>query len=743
MIKKYFYTILFGLLFIASNALGADQGYYIDSSAGGGGTGTIGSPFNELSDIGTTQWNQLASWASSGDDPHIYLKAGSTFHPGALWSFNASGASGHPIHVVRYSTGNDPIIDWDNTYSTGLEINARSYITFDQIKFDDATAIGILIHGGGTGYTFIDCYVTHTSALSYQQHGIVFRVNDGNLSAVSIQNTTFYRLNDGIRIEYTGNISTDMDNFTVDGCTFSVLTNGIHNYVNDDGPYDYQVAAGARTSNFVATDNYFHDLYNDAIIMNCKGGSNLISGNVLIDIGTGGQKTNALQLGHCENLIVEWNYINGVNAADGGDSHGIILDHYKQGQTGNDCNGVIVRYNYITNCTDQSGSRGIRVWDSQNAQIYGNVLVNNNGGIALAKANSGNVFYNNTIIQATGSCVVLTTGTYEYTGTAIFKNNICQNGDYFFEGNASGTITESYNLYYILDTAFTNKSGLSADPTDINANPLFVGSGANVYALQESSPAVGAGMDWGTADGIDPDGANFTTNPVTAASLSFDTYGYTIGAYIYPSEEPPPSGLVTQFGPTAIGNMTQIGPTLIADVGQLLFWGISGGAPYYTYLGSNSQPADSDNESGQDNTYVFDEASPVTGYIVRIEMYIYDAGSGTVDFAVFSKSGTSFTDEHAVSGLAVTTGYNVFTHAGGDFDATNLPISAGEYIGWYLNATGNIDKDSINGRGPGYWYDSGDQISGTPAATTYTLSPNTTHENQIRVYISSVDPVDP
>ncbi len=37
--------------------------------------------------------------------------------------------------------------------------------------------------------------------------------------------------------------------------------------------------------------------------------------------------------------------------------------------------------------------------------------------------------------------------------------------------------------------------------------------------------------------------------------------------------------------------------------------------------------------------------------------------------------------------------------------------------------------------GPGYLYDSGDQISGTPAASTFTLTGNTTHELQFRVWI--------
>jgi len=162
----------------------------------------------------------------------------------------------------------------------------------------------------------------------------------------------------------------------------------------------------------------------------------------------------------------------------------------------------------------------------------------------------------------------------------------------------------------------------------------------------------------------------------------------------------------------------------------------------YEYHGSDAQPADSDTDTGTGNTYIFDETCAKAGYIVKIEVWIHDENGGVLDFGIFSISGgDDFTDEHTVTGLAISNGLNTFTHADSDFDASDLPISIGEYIGWYITSDGTLEKSTTGG--PGYYYLSGDHIDGTPDLEDYTLSGNTGHECQIRVYIASEDPDDP
>lgn len=152
------------------------------------------------------------------------------------------------------------------------------------------------------------------------------------------------------------------------------------------------------------------------------------------------------------------------------------------------------------------------------------------------------------------------------------------------------------------------------------------------------------------------------------------------------------------------------------------------------WIGCDAEPADESGSSVADYTYIFDEAhNQGAGFITRIEVYVDDYSGGVMDFAVFRNvSGDSFIDDHAVLALSIANGLNVFTSPG-DFDASDLPIEDGEYIGWYLTSDGLIDKATSGG--PGYRYDSGDQISATPAASTFTTSGNTTHEFQIRAYV--------
>lgn len=151
-----------------------------------------------------------------------------------------------------------------------------------------------------------------------------------------------------------------------------------------------------------------------------------------------------------------------------------------------------------------------------------------------------------------------------------------------------------------------------------------------------------------------------------------------------------------------------------------------------SWMGCDTEPADGDGVSSAGYSYIYDEASTVDGNIVKIEVYVNTIGA--LDVAVFNDNGGgSFTDEHAVLGLTVTTGLNTFSHANGDFDKADMPIESGQYIGWYQASSGLIDK--ITSGGPGYKYDNGDQISGTPAASSFATSGNSTHEFQIRVEI--------
>lgn len=154
----------------------------------------------------------------------------------------------------------------------------------------------------------------------------------------------------------------------------------------------------------------------------------------------------------------------------------------------------------------------------------------------------------------------------------------------------------------------------------------------------------------------------------------------------------------------------------------------------FVWFGADDEPGDRDGTTVANYTYIFDEAITVSGTIIEIQVYVADASGGVLDFAVFrNTSGSSFSNDHAALGLNITNGPNVFKSANGDFDP--LPVDVGEYIGFFITSDGLMDRWQTGGPGPGYMYDSGDQIGAAPNSTTFTISGNTGYELQIRVKI--------
>ena len=152
------------------------------------------------------------------------------------------------------------------------------------------------------------------------------------------------------------------------------------------------------------------------------------------------------------------------------------------------------------------------------------------------------------------------------------------------------------------------------------------------------------------------------------------------------------------------------------------------------WFGCDAEPAVGNGTSVANYSYIFHEAVPTGGNISKIEIYVSNESGGVLDFAVFNGPGGagSYTDEHAILSLAISNGLNQY-ESPGDFDSNDLPIDVDQYIGCFITSSGIWTK--ITSGGPGYLYDSGDQISGTPASSSFSLSGNSTHEFQIRVWI--------
>jgi hypothetical protein len=153
------------------------------------------------------------------------------------------------------------------------------------------------------------------------------------------------------------------------------------------------------------------------------------------------------------------------------------------------------------------------------------------------------------------------------------------------------------------------------------------------------------------------------------------------------------------------------------------------------WIGTDGEPVAGNSQSTANYSYIFDEAATEGGFITIIECYIQDDSGGVLNFAVFNDNGGgSNTDEHAELSLPISNGLNQFVD-GVDFDKEDLPIDIGQYIGFYITSNGLMDKETTGG--PGYKFDSGSQITATPAASTFTTSGNTSHDTQIRAFIEA------
>ena len=151
------------------------------------------------------------------------------------------------------------------------------------------------------------------------------------------------------------------------------------------------------------------------------------------------------------------------------------------------------------------------------------------------------------------------------------------------------------------------------------------------------------------------------------------------------------------------------------------------------WFGCDAEPVTGNENSTANYTYIFNEVCPTGGNITKIEIFVGDESGGVLNFAVFDGPGGtgSYTDEHAVLSLAISNGLNQY-EAPADFAVDALPIDVDQYIGVSITSGGIHRK--INEGTPGYIYDSGNQITGTPAASTFTLSGNN-DEFQWRAWI--------
>jgi predicted outer membrane repeat protein len=225
----------------------------------------------------------------------------------------------------------------------------------------------------------------------------------------------------------------------------------------------------------------------------------------------------------------------------------------------------VIRFNHLHNNSVGSGGAAMYFYRS-NAIVMNNYIHNNSStssGGAASMDNSMPTFINNLFVNNTagsGGALHFTTLSHAKVINNTFSNNSATNGGalYFslssnpdfinniFWGNTSPFGSQVYiandnsdpNFYYCImqdgtlgfvgPGAAGNYTGIYLN--NINADPLFEGSGDHPFAITENSPAVDAGRPDTT--GLNLPSFDFVGNP------RIDNGIVDIGAYEYPSEIP-------------------------------------------------------------------------------------------------------------------------------------------------------------------------------------------------------------
>ena len=439
--------------------LPANTTYYIDAINGNdSNNGTSAA----------TAWKTLtklsAQQFSAGDQ--LLFKAG------CAWAGNltlaGSGASGSPIIVDMYGTGNKPVINGNGSTNGAVAVllNNVSYWEVNNLEVTNNAptlpnaVTGIKINNSGSaGTTHIyikNCYVHDVTSTAY--------------------GTTNYNKGTG-GIIFTGFIN----NVLVQGC-----------HVANCQIEGIRTSSATQASNVIFDSNLIENIYGDGIVLNGVTGNSRITNNVVRNACI----TNAA------NYAGIWTYNsyqttianNEVYGLTGGNIDGeafdadinTVGDIFEYNYSHDNARGfmlfmpnsqnIIVRYNLSVNDV----ASGFKLFNytatGTNNQIYNNTFYLTNNISYIFETNFVGTFSNN-IISSIGAVTAFSQNVMSSTGR--FINNCIYPSNVILASNWNGCV---------------HTGDIFADPTFVSTTPYGIGSAtANGFALQSGSPCIQAG----------------------------------------------------------------------------------------------------------------------------------------------------------------------------------------------------------------------------------------------------------
>lgn len=168
----------------------------------------------------------------------------------------------------------------------------------------------------------------------------------------------------------------------------------------------------------------------------------------------------------------------------------------------------------------------------------------------------------------------------------------------------------------------------------------------------------------------------------------------------------------------------------------LLLIGVAVYAALPNWIGCDAEPANVSTSTTNAYSYIYDEQATDDGHIDSAEAYIaYSEAGAIIQFGIFENTaGNTFRDTGVTIEFAVEIGLNKFT-----IDPP-MVIKTGQYLGFFLEDDGVCSLEKETSGGGGYRYlASTDAIDSVVSDNTFTLSGNSTHDMQLRAYVTAVE----
>lgn len=478
--------ILAGIVILPSDA----EDYYVSSTRAGRSDSNSGTDPNAP---WATMDKVVSRWGNLSPSDTVHLERGSQWNLSFSTDYfnmrNGGSASGGPITLRGddYGSGDKPI--FKRTSGSGgcaFILITGSYITVRDIELD----------GGHYDYG------KNTS-------GMLILADGSDLSNAQILNMKLHNLGGNTTTYTCGIWLASWTQNTASDC----LIEG--NEVSDYAAHGLNHYSQGRMINIVWRNNYVHNDYT---------GGRYPSANAALQITSGGR-----------DCVFEYNWLEDNTTTEG--------SLFGFGKYDSDIGTNIIRYNVITG----SPAYGmIFTIDYSNMKllydVYGNIIMNNaRSGFAIHPYNSyasgtafnvyNNTFYNNAT-GGDGSRSEMEIDSACNNVTIDFANNLVihrntSNAGFVIDSGFSGSFSHRNNLYW--HEGGTSRSIVSAfgqsysvsnvrnyESTAQNEDPLFnnisqlpvsisreAGPVPNGLALQDTSPAIGAGADLGSAYALD------------------------------------------------------------------------------------------------------------------------------------------------------------------------------------------------------------------------------------------------